>query len=104
MGFQEKQGLEGRAYLQSAQGDVWVEGILAFEDLEHSEGSTIMFFLLQKDCLQRFRPGFFFKHTFSHREGWGRGEVHPGSAREAPKYPANSCLGHLAITNGSCWV
>ena len=60
MGFQEKQGLDGRAYLQSTQGGVWVEGILAFEDLEHSEGSTIMFFLLQKDCLQRSRPGFFF--------------------------------------------
>ena len=37
-----------------------MEGILAFEDLEHSEGSTIMFFLLQKDCLQRSHPGFFF--------------------------------------------
>lgn len=60
MGFQEKQGLDGRAYSQSAQGGVWVEGTLAFEDLEHSEGSTIMFFLLQKDCLQRSRPGFFF--------------------------------------------
>ena len=106
MGFQEKQGLDGRAYSQSAQGGVWVEGILAFEDLEHSEGSTIMFFLLQKNCLQRSRPGFFFffKHTFSHREGWGREEVYPGSAGEAPKRPANSCLGHLAITNGSCCV
>lgn len=47
---------------------------------------------------------FFFKHTFSHREGWGREEVYPGSAGEAPKRPANSCLGHLAITNGSCCV
>ena len=64
MGFQEKQGLDGRAYLQSTQGGVWVEGILAFEDLEQSEGSTIMFFLFQKDCLQRSRPGFFFFEAY----------------------------------------
>ena len=70
-----------------------MEGILAFEDLEHSEGSTIMFFLLQKDCLQRSRPGFFFFfksiHFPTERDG-GEGrctlgvQVKPQSAQQTP--------------------
>lgn len=92
MGFQEKQGLDGRAYSQSAQGGVWVEGILAFEDLEHSEGSTIMFFLLQKNCLQRSRPGFFFFlsiHFPTERDGGEKKctlgvQVRPQSAQQTP--------------------
>lgn len=46
--------------MKSAQGGVWVEGTLAFEDLEHSEGSTIMFFLLQKAIFKGLVWLFFF--------------------------------------------